>query len=76
VPLEDVKARIEMASGFALAAPEAPRQPPAPLRCLHCGGALRFCRLVLPSDSTIGSLVSLGYPGGASPVLSAVSAGP
>jgi hypothetical protein len=76
VPLEDVKARIEMASGIALAAPEAPSGPPATLRCRHCGGALRFSRLVQPGDATIGSLASLGPPGGASSVLSAASAGP
>jgi Putative transposase len=51
VPLEDVKARIEMASGFALAAPEAPSEPSVSLRCRHCGGALRFSHLVLPPET-------------------------
>ena len=57
--LEDVKARIEMASGFALAAPEAPSEPPTALRCRHCGGALRFSRLLLPGDLAVDSLASI-----------------
>ncbi len=76
VPLEDVKARIEMASGFTLAAPEAASDLPAALRCRHCGGALRFSRLLLPGDSAIASLAALGQPAGESSTLSAVPAGP
>jgi hypothetical protein len=76
VPLEDVKARIEMASGFALTAPETTSEPPATLRCRQCGGALRFYRLVLPGDSAIGSLASAGQRAGESATLSAVPAGP
>jgi len=76
VPLEDVTARIEMASGFALATPEITREPPAALRCRHCGGALRFSRLLLPGDSTAGFLTALGPRPGESSALSAVPAGP
>ena len=76
VPLEDVKARIEMASGFALAAPEANSEPPAGLRCRQCGGALRFYRLLLPGDPAIGWLASLGQRAGEPSTLSAVPAGP
>jgi hypothetical protein len=76
VPLEDVKARIEMASGFALAAPEAASEPPAALRCRHCGGALRFSRLLLAGDSAPGWLASLGQRAGESATLTAVPAGP
>ena len=76
VPLEDVKARIEMASGFALPAPEATREPPAALRCRQCGGALRFSRLLLPGDPAIGPLAALGPRPGESSALSAVPAGP
>ena len=76
VPLEDVKARIEMASGFALTAPEATREPSAALRCRHGGGALRFSRRVRPGDPVIGSLASLGHRVGESSTLSAVLAGP
>jgi len=76
VPLEDVKARIEIASGFALAAPEPASEPPAALRCRHCGGALRFARLLLAGDSALGGLASLGHRADASSTLSTVPAGP
>ena len=76
VPLEDVKARIEMASGFALMAPETTSEPSVGLRCRHCGGALRFSRLVLPGDSLIGALASLGQRTDGSSTLSAVLAEP
>ena len=76
VPLEDVKARIEMASGFALVAPATPNEPPAALRCRQCGGALRFSRLLLPGDSAIDPLAALGPWAGKASALSAVPAGP
>jgi len=76
LPLEDVKARIAMASGFALVAPETTSEPPATLRCRHCGGALRFSRLLLPGDSAIGSLAALGPRAGESATPSAVPASP
>lgn len=76
VPLPDVKARIEMASRFALAASETISEPPAALRCRHCGGALRFSRLLLPGDSALGPLAALGPRPGESSALSAVPAGP
>jgi hypothetical protein len=76
VPLEEVKARIELAHGFALPAPETTIEAAATLRCRHCGGVLRFCRLVLPGDAAIGSLVSLSQPVRESSMLSVVSAGP
>ena len=76
VSLEDVKVRIELASGFALTAPEAASEPPAALRCRHCGGALRFSRFVPPGDPAIGWLISLGQRAAESSTLSAVPAGP
>jgi hypothetical protein len=76
MPLEDVKARIEMASGFALVAPETTREPPAALRCRYCGGALRFSRLLLAGDSALGAPAALGQRAGASSPLSAVPVGP
>jgi hypothetical protein len=76
VALEEVKARIELASGFAVAAAEGVSEPPAALRCRHCGGALRFSRFVLPGDAAIGELAALGQRAGASSTLSAVPAGP
>ena len=62
VPLEEIKARIALANGLALASPETTVEAAATLRCRHCGGVLRFCRLVLPGDSAIGALMSLGHP--------------
>jgi hypothetical protein len=47
-PLEEVAARIELAQGFALRAPDAQIQTPAPLCCRHCGGVLRYLRVILP----------------------------
>ena len=78
LPLQDVKARIEMATGFALAAPETetPSEPPPTLRCRHCGGALRFSRFVLPGDTAIGWLAPLSQLAAESATLSAVPTGP
>src|SRR5207247_6594696 len=76
VPLPHVKARIEMASGVALVTTDTPSAPPAALRCRHCGGALRFSRLLLPGDSAIGWLASLARGASESATPSAVAAGP
>jgi len=73
VPLEDVKARIELAHGFAAAELEPPPEAAAPMRCRHCGGVLHFSRVVLPGDSALGALGPLV---GGSSMLSLVSAGP
>ena len=67
---------IAMASGFALAAPEVASEPPAALRCRHCGGALRFSRLLLAGDSVLGGLAALGQRAGGSSTLDAVPVGP
>lgn len=76
ISLEEIKARIELAHGFALPAPESTIHAAATLRCRHCGGVLRFWGLVLPGDLAIGSLASPGQPVRAFSGLSAVSAGP
>jgi hypothetical protein len=47
-PLAEVKARIEMAHGFAKQPPPMISEPPAPMRCPHCGGSLRFVRAMAP----------------------------
>ena len=44
VPIEELKARIEMAHGFAQQPPPIEIEPPAPMRCPHCGASLRFVR--------------------------------
>jgi hypothetical protein len=50
MPIEEVKARIEMANGFAVAASAAEIEPPAPapLCCPRCAGVLRYVRVILP----------------------------
>ena len=73
VPLEDVKARIELAHGFAVPAAASAPEPVTPLRGQHCGGALRFCRLVLPGEVAIGAL---SPPISGSSVRRVVPAGP
>jgi hypothetical protein len=66
LPLAEVKARIEMAHAFAKQAPPMIIEPPAPMRCPHCGGSLRFVRAIAPprlhrpSDPT---LIALAYSG-------------
>jgi len=44
VPIEELKARIAMAHGFAQQPPPIEIEPPTPMRCPHCGGSLRFVR--------------------------------
>lgn len=47
MPLEEVKARIEMAQGFAARAPEVTVEKPQPRCCRYCGGALQYRRITL-----------------------------
>jgi hypothetical protein len=49
MPLEEVKARIEMAQGFATRAPEVKIETPVPMCCRHCGGVLHYQRIILSS---------------------------
>jgi len=50
MPIEEVRARIEMANGFAsrASAAEIEVQAPAPLCCPRCAGLLRYVRVILP----------------------------
>ena len=48
MPLEAVKARVELAYGFAEPAPERPPAQPETFVCTCCGGALRFHRSLRP----------------------------
>ena len=53
VSLEELRARIEMAHGFAeqATAPNAISvEPPKPMCCAHCGGSLRFVRVIAPPN--------------------------
>jgi len=58
VPLEQIRARVELAQGFARKAstPEIEIKPLAPMRCPHCGGELQYRRVILSrSRVTIGT---------------------
>ena len=51
MPLEQIRARVELAQGFAPQAREAAIErpvAPTPLCCRHCGGRLRYQRTILP----------------------------
>ncbi|OFW12087.1 MAG: hypothetical protein A3H27_13275 [Acidobacteria bacterium RIFCSPLOWO2_02_FULL_59_13] len=51
MPIEQVKARIELAHGFAVGVPQQSSDEVPAVRtpcCPHCGGKLRFCSIVLP----------------------------
>ena len=52
VPIQEVRDRIAMASGFADEASSDPIElaPPEPMRCPHCGALLRFMRVIAPPD--------------------------
>ena len=76
VSLQDVRARIELASGFLLAPSETPSPPRLALQCRQCGGPLRFARVLLPGDAAIAAFPLLGPPTGEAVTLSTVLAGP
>ena len=63
VPIEELKARIEMAHGFARQPPPIEIEPPAPMRCPHCGAALRLVRMIAapPYQRSLGT-ARLGAP--------------
>ena len=49
MPLDQIRARVEMAHGFALHDPHSAIErpaPPPPLCCRHCGGRLRYQRTI------------------------------
>ena len=51
MPLDELKARVELAQGFALRDSEINLErsaAPAPRCCPHCGGRLRYQRAILP----------------------------
>ena len=54
VPIEEVKATVEIASGFTVISPEPNTQAPSRHRCPHCGGTLRYLRsLCLPRPAQL-----------------------
>jgi hypothetical protein len=48
MPLEELKARVELAQGFALHIAPAQIEPRPPLCCRVCGGRLRYQRAIAP----------------------------
>ena len=49
VPIDEVKARVEMAHGFVVKpAPSIAPSPAAPMACSRCGAAITFLRVVRP----------------------------
>ena len=67
VPIEQVRARIEMARGFVQAEATIEIKTREPMRCAHCGGRLRFVRVsapmrVLPVTRTSTRLVPYSGP--------------
>lgn len=48
LPLDEVRARIELAHGFAVSLPKLELEPRAPLCCRQCGTELRDYTLILP----------------------------
>ena len=52
MPIEEIKARIELAQGFNVrASATIALTPPQPLRCAYCGARLRYRRTILPRDA-------------------------
>jgi Putative transposase/Transposase zinc-binding domain len=48
IPLEEVRARIELAFGFELVTPEREPEPPPQILCRHCGHELVYRYSILP----------------------------
>lgn len=54
VSIEEVKATVEIASGFTVISPEPHTETPSRHRCPHCGGTLRYLRsLRLPRPAQL-----------------------
>jgi hypothetical protein len=49
MPLEQLKARVELAQGFALQLSAIEIESRPPMCCRHCGGRLRYRRAILPA---------------------------
>ena len=78
VPLEDIRARIELAQGFARATPKPEIEivPLAPLRCPHCGGELQYRRVILPRSRVAIGIGSTSVHRGAQAATHPLGAGP
>jgi Putative transposase len=77
VPIEEVKARIKMAHGFALRAAEVEIEAPAPMRCPRCGGVLQYRRTILPPAYSLSGAMGLRRDRVAEPaIMGSVASGP
>jgi Putative transposase len=77
VPLEEVKARIEMAHGFALSTSPVEIEAPPPMRCQHCGGVLQYrCTIPPPAYPLIGVIAPLRDPALQPAITGSLSSGP
>jgi len=78
VPLEEIKARVEMAHGFATKPVDTDISAPAPvpMGCSRCGGALKFLRVLRPTAQRPQPLPAPGPPRTPNPALSTFAAGP
>lgn len=54
VTIDEVSARIELAYGFTLTAPEHSFEPLPPMNCKHCGFKLRYIFYILPKNGLPG----------------------
>src|SRR3990172_2113875 len=78
VPLEEIKARVEMAHGFATKPvyTDIPEPARVPMGCSRCGGALKFMRVLRPTAQRPQPLPAPGPPRTPNPALSTFAAGP
>jgi Putative transposase len=77
VPLEEVKARIEMAHGFALSTSPVEIEAPPPMRCQRCGGVLQYrCTIPPPAYPLIGVIAPLRDPALQPAITGSLSSGP
>jgi hypothetical protein len=78
VPVDEIRARIELAQGFAQQATtsEIQIEPLAPMRCTHCGGELQYRRVILPRSRVAISIGSTSADRGAQAAPRSLGAGP
>lgn len=67
MPRDELKVRVEMAHGFVLQETPTTVDAPPPMCCRHCGGRLRYRRLLLPlrvhSTAVRASTTTMPAPG-------------
>ena len=78
VPLQEIRARVEMAHGFATQPVDTdiPAPAPVPIGCSRCGGALKFLRVLRPPAQRSRPLPAPGAPRTPNLAPSTLAAGP